>query len=86
MLDGKAKKKSVKSGHTRPRAPIISLDQPGRLRVAHLLSLLGVSHATFYKRLKSGVYPAPDWRDGNMPLWSTATIKGFLTAQRSAAE
>jgi hypothetical protein len=35
-------------GHTAPKAPIIGLDQYGRLRVAHLLAILSVSHAHFY--------------------------------------
>lgn len=79
-------RKYLKSGHTRPRAPMISLDQAGRLRVAHLLCLLSVSHATFYKRLKKGLYPAPDGRDGKMPFWSTATIRGFLASTCPAEE
>ena len=75
-------RKYLKSGHTRPRAPTLSLDQPGRLRVAHLLCLFSVSHATFYKRLKKGLYPAPDGRDGKMPFWSTQTIREFLSLPR----
>ena len=70
--------KSKKSGHTRPKAPIISLDQPGRLRVAHVLSLLGISHSHFYSQKRMGRYPQPDGRDGNMPFWNTATLKAFL--------
>lgn len=73
-----ANRKYFKSGHTLPRPPQVSLDQPGRLRVAHLLCLLSVSHATFYKRLKSGLYPAPDGHDGKMPYWSTETVRRFL--------
>ena len=79
-------RKYLKSGHTRPRAPQISLDQPGRLRVAHLLCLLSVSHATFYKRLKSGVYPPPDGRDGKMPFWLTATMRTYLAPKSATAE
>lgn len=79
-------RKSLKSGHTRPRAPMISLDQAGRLRVAHLLCLFSVSHATFYKRLQKGLYPAPDGRDGKMPFWSTATIRAFLAASSPGEE
>ena len=58
-------------GHTRPRAPVIGLDQPGRLRVAHLLAILGISHATLYAGLKTGRYPKPDGRDGKFPFWKT---------------
>jgi hypothetical protein len=47
-----------KSGHTRARRPEIGLEQPGRLRVAHLLALLGISHSTLYAGVKSGRYPS----------------------------
>jgi hypothetical protein len=65
-------------GHTQARAPIISLDQPGRLRVAHLLAVLAISHATLYAGLKTGRYPPPDGRDGKFPYWKTGTVKAFL--------
>ena len=68
------------SGHTRPQPPTISLDQPGRLRVCHALSLLGVSHSTLYEGLKTGRYPKPDGHDGKIPYWNTNTIKLFLQA------
>jgi predicted DNA-binding transcriptional regulator AlpA len=67
-------------GHTRPKAPLISLDQPGRLRVAHLMALLAVSHSTLYERLKQGVFPKPDGFDGRCPWWRTSTIKSLLEA------
>lgn len=67
-----------KSGHTKPLPPTIALDQPGRLRVANVMALLGVSHSTLYAGLKSGRYPAPDGYDGPMPYWLTATIRDFL--------
>lgn len=72
------KKKRV--GHTKPLAPMISLDGPGRLRVAHVLSLLSISHSAFYAGLNSGKYPPADGRDGNFPYWKTSTIKRFLEA------
>ena len=65
-------------GHTKAQAPTISLDQPGRLRVANMLSLLGVSHSTFYSGIKTGRYPVADGRDGSMPYWNTSTVKLFL--------
>ncbi len=65
-------------GHTRPQAPTIDLAQPGRLRVAHLLCLLGVAHSTLYLGLKTGRYPAPDGYDGKMPFWRTDTVRAFL--------
>ena len=73
-------------GHTQARAPVISLDQCGRLRVCHLLAILGVSHATFYAGLKmkpgetTTRYPQPDGYDGKFPFWRTGTIRAFLDA------
>jgi hypothetical protein len=67
-------------GHTRPRQPIISLDQEGRLRVANMLAILNVSHSTFYAGLKTGRYPAPDGLDGKIPYWATSTIRCFLNS------
>ena len=64
----------------RPTAPAIRIDQPGRLRVGNLLALFGVCHATFYARLKQGLYPKPDGYDGRLPFWKTATVKAFLDA------
>jgi predicted DNA-binding transcriptional regulator AlpA len=69
-----------KNGHTRAKAPLIDLSEPGRLRVAHLLALLGVSHSTFYSGTKTGRYPKADGKDGNFPYWKTSTIKRFLDA------
>ena len=71
-------------GHTQARAPVIGLDQDGRLRVCHLLAILGVSHATLYAGLKpkpgemTTRYPLPDGRDGKFPYWKTAAIKAYL--------
>lgn len=67
-----------KSGHTRPQAPTLSLDQPGRLRVAHLLSVFGVAHSTLYHGIQMKRYPKPDGYDGKMPYWKTETIREFL--------
>ena len=75
-----AARPKTQRGHTMPKAPVISLDQQGRLRVAHLLAILGCSHSHFYAGLKTGRYPLPDGRDGKFPWWRTSTIKAFLDA------
>jgi hypothetical protein len=75
-----APKKVKKCGHTRPRRPEISLEETGRLRVANLLAILNISHATLYAGLKTGRYPDADGRDGSFPYWMTSTIKAFLEA------
>lgn len=69
----KAKSKKVK-----PQAPEISLAQPGRLRVAHLLSLFGVSRTTLYSGMNFGRYPEPDGKDGRLPYWNTETVRRWL--------
>jgi len=65
-------------GHTRAKAPTISLDKPGRLRVAHLMALLGVSHSTLYAGIASARYPKPDGMDGRIPYWRTQTVRSLL--------
>lgn len=72
-------RKTWRSGHTKAQAPIISLDQPGRLRVGHLMALLSLSHSALYVRLGNRV-PKPDGRDPR-PYWNTGTIKLFLQGQ-----
>lgn len=71
-------KKKKRVGHTKPQVPSLSLAEPGRLRVAHVISLLSISHSAFYAGLKSGKYPLADGRDGRSPYWNTSTIKRFL--------
>jgi len=60
------------------KAPLINLDQLGRLRVFHLIALLAVSRSTLYAGIASGRYPKPDGKDGRMPYWLTSNIKAFL--------
>ena len=73
--------------HTRkPVLPTIPLDQPGRLRIAHLQALFGISHTTVYKRIEQKVSPEPDGWDlknrpkgkQGRPYWKTATIRPLL--------
>lgn len=64
--------------HVQPRRPEISLNEAGRLRTAHVMALLGVSHSTLYLRLKSGDVPPPDGKDGRLVYWKTATIRALL--------
>ncbi len=66
------------SGHTKPRQPTIDIKGPGRLRVAHVMSLLGISHSTIYARMRAGALPQFDGRDGRIPYWRTETIRQLL--------
>lgn len=67
-------------------APVIPLDQPGRLRIAHLQYLFSISHATVYKRIEQKAIPEPDGYDlknrpkgkQGRPYWKTATIRPLL--------
>jgi hypothetical protein len=68
----------AKLGHAKPLVVTIDLNQPGRLRVGHLMSLLAISHASLYARLREGIIPQADGRDGKRPYWKTATIKAYL--------
>lgn len=72
--------KKAPNKKTKPRAPEISLSQPGRLRVANLMSLLGISRTTLYAGVNSGRYPGPDGKDGRIPYWNTETIRKYLDA------
>ena len=65
-------------GHVKPRAPVIDIRRPGRLRSAHVLALCGFSHSTLYARLKSGCFPEPDGKDGGLNYWNTETIRQYL--------
>lgn len=70
--------RAKRNGHVQPRAPLIDLDQPGRLRTANVLALAGISHSTLHLRLKTGLFPMPDGRDGGRMWWHTSTIRQFL--------
>lgn len=78
---------AVKPAHVRPAAkrkptkavaPVVSLDQPGRLRVANLMALLGISRPSVYARVADGRLPAADGHDGR-PYWNTQTVRAYLS-------
>lgn len=81
-----------KSTHTKPR-PIdqIAFDQPGMLRVGHLMTVFSLSHSGLYQRLKLGQIPPPDGyyesrtcpetdnkKRKRTPYWLTSTIRPLL--------
>jgi predicted DNA-binding transcriptional regulator AlpA len=68
-----------KAGHSKA-LPVacIDLQQAGRLRVGHLLTLFSVSHSTLYNRIRSGQIPQPDGVDGTRPFWKTETVRHAL--------
>ena len=70
--------KKSPSKKVKPQAPEISLSQPGRLRVANMMSLFGVSRTTLYAGMNSGRYPEADGKDGRLPYWNTETVRRWL--------
>jgi predicted DNA-binding transcriptional regulator AlpA len=70
---------SRKSGHSKALSTAnIDLEQPGRLRTGHLMTLFSVSHSTLYNRIRAGTLPKPDGTDGTRPYWNTQTIRQTL--------
>ncbi len=78
----KARPKKVSAKQLKPKAPEISLAQPGHLRVANLMSLFGVSRTTLYAGVNAGRYPKPDGKDGRLPYWNTETIRAWLAGKQ----
>jgi len=55
------------------------INEHTRLRVGHLLTLLGVKHSMeIYRRLKAGKLPPPDGKMKNHPYWLIDTIRPYL--------
>lgn len=69
-----------KGSHVQPKPVLINLDQPGRLRTAHVLALCGISDSTLYARIQTGGFPPPDGKDGGRNYWNTSTIRAYLLA------
>lgn len=65
-------------GHVLPRAPLIDLNFPGRLRTAHVLAVCALSHSSLYQRMNAGTFPPPDGKDGGQNYWNTHTILIYL--------
>lgn len=73
------------SGNIKPLPlPFPDLQQCGRLRIGHLLTIFGVSAPEFYKRVKTGLIPACDGRDPR-PFWEAATIRAFKASANANA-
>ncbi|WP_330969268.1 hypothetical protein [Lysobacter sp. A3-1-A15] len=76
-MQHQGKSKRERRGHVLPQAPLISLDQPGRLLTRHVLALSGWSHSKLYKKLKEASFPAPE-KDGRVNYWTTDTVRAAL--------
>jgi len=64
-------------GHSKHLAVTIDLNQPGRLRVGHWLTLHAVSHSKLYELRRRGEIPPADGNDGR-PFWNTSTARSVL--------
>jgi len=75
---------SKKTGHSKALPTTnIDIQQPGRLRAGHLMTLFSVSHSTLYNRIRVGKIPKPDGNDGNRPYWNTETIRQALQQKQA---
>ena len=87
-----AAKQKKRSTHTKAR-PIdhIAFDQPGMLRVGHLMTAFNLSHSGLYKGMELGHIPQPDGYYGGTlgpsipvkktrrtPYWFTSTVRPML--------
>ncbi|WP_109482478.1 hypothetical protein [Paraburkholderia sp. C35] len=66
-----------RTGTTQPKPVTVDLNQPGILRVGHLLYLLKMTPNPFYRKLKAGILPAPSGRDPR-PYWTHEVIRAYL--------
>ena len=64
-------------GHSKALARV-DLDQPGRLRIGHVMTYYGLSHSSVYAHLKKNLLPPPDGVVAGRPYWRTETIKAHL--------
>lgn len=69
---------SNRSFGMKPVAPVISIDQPGRLRNCNLMALYNVSRPTLHRHIKQGKIPRSDGKDGSKPYWNTWTIHAHM--------
>lgn len=69
--------KPKRRGHVLPQAPLIPLDQPGRLLTCHVLAVSGWSHSKLHQKLRAGTFPAPE-KDGRLNYWTTETVRTAL--------
>lgn len=74
--------KKKKSGHTKAKAYLGSLNEPGRFRIANWMAILNLSHSAIYERWKHHFYydhplPPPDGYDPR-PYWHTETVLKYI--------
>jgi hypothetical protein len=65
-------------GGARPLPVTLSLNEPWRVRVGHMLTLLEITDNTFYARKKAGLIPPQDGFD-TAPFWLSSTVREYLS-------
>lgn len=70
-------KKKRGSGSAKPRKPLISLNEPGRLYTGHVLAVAGFSASHLFALIKSNRWPAPH-KDSRRNYWHTHEVKTAL--------
>lgn len=70
----------------RARAPLMSLEQEGRLYVGHLMFLFQCSHQTVYAKIARGDLPRRDGRDGRRQYWLTSSLLPLFTIEPAIAK
>jgi hypothetical protein len=67
----------------RGEVPRVDLTLPGRLRADEVKAILRVRQSRFYKGIRTGVYPKPDFYEGRTPFWKNSTLLKFLEGEKS---
>ena len=66
-----------RSGHTKPKTPLIPLTMPGRYSVGNVMAVTGWSHGKLSQRIRDQQFPAP-MKDGHINYWPTHVVKEAL--------
>ncbi|MEM5389289.1 hypothetical protein VSR68_37895 [Paraburkholderia phymatum] len=70
-------------GNTKPRSVqgMLLDDDRTWLRAGHVLTLLGISSPTLYRRINSGKFPPPDEMRGKHPYWRVGTVRPYIKSE-----
>lgn len=66
-----------RSGHTKPKPPLIPITTPGRYSVGNVMAVSGWSHSKLMERIREGRFPAP-MKDGRISYWPTDIVRSAL--------
>jgi hypothetical protein len=69
--------KSKQRGHSNA-LPCPNLNQPGRLRIGHLMTVYNLSHSSIYVHIDKGLIPPADGKIARRQYWRVETIRNDL--------